>query len=98
MQSTEYTSGKVVHDNWESSYIPLNPTELKLIQTIREAKKIMEKGQKYLSIKLAGHDFVTAFPNPKKEKPNQPDFKGDGIAVWVKVFEGKEKPKSSDVL
>jgi len=43
----------------------------------------MENGEKYLSIKLAGHDYVKAFPNKDKTAPNQPDFKGDGVAVWV---------------
>ena len=47
----------------------------------------MKEGEKYLSIKLAGHEFVTAFPN-QKTKPEQPDFKGDGIAVWVKEKRG----------
>lgn len=43
----------------------------------------MKEGEKYLSVKLVGHEFVTAFPN-QKTKPEQPDFKGDGVAVWVK--------------
>jgi len=43
----------------------------------------MKEGEKYLSVKLVGHEFVAAFPN-QKTKPEQPDFKGDGIAVWVK--------------
>jgi hypothetical protein len=38
--------------------------------------------EKYLSIKLAGHDYVTAWKN-KDKKGSQPDFKGDGVAVWI---------------
>lgn len=39
--------------------------------------------EKYLDIKLAGHEFVRAFLN-KEKTGKQPDFKGDGIAVWVR--------------
>jgi len=46
---------------------------------------------KYLDIKLTGHDFIRAFENEKKEKPQQPDYKGDGVAVWVR--KSKEKPE-----
>lgn len=44
----------------------------------------LEVGEKYLSIKLAGHDFVTAFKN-KDKKGNEPDYKGDGVAVWIRA-------------
>jgi len=30
----------------------------------------LKPGDKYLSIKLVGHDFVTAFPNEKQQKIN----------------------------
>jgi hypothetical protein len=53
--------------------------------------------KKYLSIKLAGHNFVAAFKNEKKEK-NQPDFKGDGVAVWIQEYdETKKKPQETKV-
>jgi hypothetical protein len=39
-------------------------------------------GDKYLVVQLAGHISVSAFKN-KNKKGNQPDFKGDGVAVWV---------------
>ncbi len=42
--------------------------------------------KKYLSIKIAGHDYVTAWENSEKEG-NQPDFKGDGVAVWVREYD-----------
>ena len=45
---------------------------------------------KYLDIKLAGHDFVRAFTNEKKTDAKQPDYKGDGIAVWVRESKNKE--------
>lgn len=44
--------------------------------------KKLEVGEKYLSIKLAGHDFVKAFRH-EKQSSKEPDFKGDGVAVWV---------------
>lgn len=51
----------------------------------------MNVGEKYLSIKLAGHDFVVAFPNKESGKGNNlPDFKGDGVAVWVRTKKEKE--------
>ena len=50
----------------------------------------MEVGEEYLQVKIVGHDFITAFPNKEKSKANQPDFKADGIAVWVKAKKAKE--------
>lgn len=49
----------------------------------------MEDGEEYLSIKMVGHESVSAFPN-KEKKGNQPDFKGDGIAIW-KHKKGEKK-------
>jgi hypothetical protein len=40
-------------------------------------------GKKRLSIKIVGHDWITAFVNDKKTATNHPDYKGDGVAVWV---------------
>jgi len=51
----------------------------------------MEKGEKYIDIKLVGHEFIRAFPN-KKTNDKQPDFKADGIAIWVR--EVKEKTEN----
>ena len=47
--------------------------------------------EKYLSIKLVGHDFVKVFKNKNKTQPNQPDYSSDGVAVWVREYD--EKPK-----
>jgi hypothetical protein len=46
---------------------------------------------KKLHIKLAGHEFVYADENPNKAG-KQPDYKGDGVAVWVREKK-EEKPK-----
>lgn len=60
----------------------------------KKSKKL-EVGEKYLSIKLVGHDYVKAFPNKDKENSNEPDFKGDGIAVWIQE---KQAPKEEKEL
>lgn len=58
--------------------------------------KKLEEGEKYLSVKLAGHEYVAAFPNKNKKTDKEPDFKGDGIAVWVRI---KKNPETkSEVL
>ena len=44
---------------------------------------------KCLSIQLAGHEFVKAFPNKEKTMDKHPDWKGDGVAVWEHEFEEK---------
>jgi len=53
------------------------------------AKKL-KPGEKYLSVKIVGHDYIPAFKNKDKQKDNEPDFKGDGIAIWVRK---KQEPK-----
>jgi hypothetical protein len=61
----------------------------------------LEAGEQYLSIKLAGHDFVVAFKNKDKGKVEQPDFKGDGDAVWVRKKtspQKEEKVTAGDLL
>lgn len=51
---------------------------------------------KYLSIKTVGHDYVKAWKNKdKKPDSNEPDFKGDGVAVWVFEYEDKKKEENS---
>jgi len=54
----------------------------------------MEAGEKYLDIKLVGHDWIRAFPNKNKKKPEHPDFKADGVGVWVRVVKPKAKPEN----
>lgn len=54
----------------------------------------LEIGEKYLSISLLGTIKLAAFKNRNKKKPEDPDFLGNGIAIWVakkrKDNEGKE--------
>jgi len=51
----------------------------------------LKPGEKYLSIKLTGHDYVVAFRNRAKQKSNEPDYKGDGVAVWIRE---KKEPQT----
>jgi hypothetical protein len=57
------------------------------------------ENEKYLSIKIAGHNYINAFKN-KDKTGNQPDYKGDGVAVWISDRKPKEqtKPKEETVL
>lgn len=45
----------------------------------------MKAGEKYLTVHLLnGSIKLAAFPNAAiKDNPNAPQFKGDGIAVWI---------------
>lgn len=44
----------------------------------------MAETKKYLRVVILGNIGVNCFKNEKKTKDNkQPDFKGDGIAVWI---------------
>lgn len=52
----------------------------------------MKAGEKYLDIKIVGHDYIRAFPNENKKEPKHPDFKGDGVAVWVREKK-EDKPE-----
>jgi len=51
-----------------------------------------QEEEKYLSVKLVGHNPINVFLNKEKTKENQPDFKADGIAVWV----NQKKPKAEE--
>ena len=52
----------------------------------------MEIGEKYLTVTILGNIRLNAFPNKedKARNPKAPDFKGEGIAVWVNK---KQAPK-----
>lgn len=57
----------------------------------------MKDGEKYLSIKLVGHDVVKAFRNPDAGKSDKhPTFKGDGVAVWVNTYHAPEPEHKKD--
>jgi hypothetical protein len=59
-------------------------------------KRELAVGEKYLHIKIVGHDYVAAFKNKdKKAGSKEPDYKGDGVAVWIS--EKKEKQAKQPV-
>lgn len=41
------------------------------------------KNKRYAKIVVVGHDAVYADENEKKENGSHPDFRGDGVAVWI---------------
>lgn len=64
----------------------------KKFNKVERGYKIMElkEGEKYLSISLFGGEIkLAAFPNKKKAKETDPDFLGNGIAVWVSEKKAK---------
>ena len=52
--------------------------------------KTLAVGEKYLSISLLGQIKLAAFPNKDKKSDKEPDFTGNGIAVWV----NEKKPQT----
>ena len=44
---------------------------------------------KYLNICIDGRSPIKAYENSQKKSEKHPDFKGDGVAVWVN--EGRQK-------
>lgn len=51
--------------------------------------------EKYLRIKMIGHEYINAYLNIDKKSDKHPDFKGPGVAVWIKEVREKEKPKEA---
>ncbi len=54
-------------------------------------------GTKYLSIAILGQIKVAAFKNEKKKTATDPDYIGNGIAVWVNEKQ-PEKQQQADPL
>jgi len=52
---------------------------------------------KYLDIKITGHEFIRAFENAGKKEAKHPDYKGDGVAVWVRQSKPKETPQPQPI-
>ena len=52
--------------------------------------KTLQVGEKYLSISVLGQIKLAAFPNKTKKSDKEPDFTGNGIAIWV----NEKKPTS----
>lgn len=63
--------------------------ETKTQECFNDCKEVDTK-MKCLSIQLVGHEFVRAFPNKEKTLDKHPDYKGDGVAVWIREFKEKD--------
>jgi len=58
----------------------------------------LEVGEKYLSIHLFGGEVkLSAFPVKEKNKGTEPDFRGNGVAVWVNTKK-EGQPKQESIL
>lgn len=61
--------------------------------------KPLEIGEKYLSIQILGGLNVACFKNKNKTEDKHPDYKGDGIAIWIREKKAPEqKPIEEKVL
>lgn len=47
--------------------------------------KKLEIGEKYLSLSILGSINTALFKNKDKKKETDPDFIGNGVAVWIKT-------------
>jgi hypothetical protein len=58
----------------------------------------LETGEKYLSVVIMqGAIRLVAFPNKNRKKETEPNFKGDGIAVWISTKKAQQ-PKVTEEL
>lgn len=62
-------------------------------------KKELAVGEKYLTIKIVGHEPIVAFKNKEREG-NQPHYRNQGVGVWIstKKEPKKEEPQELDDL
>lgn len=51
----------------------------------------LEVGEKYLSIKIIGHDYINVFKNKNKKSEKEPDFVTSGVGVWVRKKKSQEE-------
>ena len=56
----------------------------------------LELGEKYLSIAILNSIKIAAFKNKDKKNPKEPDYKGNGVAVWVNTKQAK--PEVEEVI
>ena len=53
--------------------------------------------ENYLRIRVEGKEgYLKAFLNANKEKGSEPDYKGEGVAVWVNQMEAEQQPASQE--
>lgn len=60
--------------------------------------KMVDEKKIYLRIKMDGQEtYLKAFPNDWKEKESDPDYKGDGVLVWLNDMKPKQAEQSKPV-
>ena len=57
----------------------------------------LKEGDNYLSIKILNSLTVKAFKVTERPNENYPNYKGDGVAVWINEYKEGFKP-ASDVV
>jgi len=91
-----------LHTYKHTSLIKKNRKYLKQKFEEMEKKKMerkeLEVGEEYLSVKLSGHNIVAAFKNKDKTQSNQPDYKGDGIAIWIQKKRGPKVVSPTQIV
>jgi len=55
-----------------------------------EAQAKLEVGEKYLSISVLGQIKLAAFKNKNKKDAKEPDYSGNGVAVWINEKKAKQ--------
>lgn len=55
--------------------------------------KTLEPGEKYLYVSILGNLSLRAYKNKDKKSNKEPDFKGEGIAIWINK---KKKPEEQE--
>lgn len=58
----------------------------------------LDVGEKYLSISILGSINTAVFKNKDKKKDTDPDFTGNGVAVWIKEKKAKTEKISHEGL
>lgn len=54
-------------------------------------QQTLKAGEKYLSISILGQLKLVAFKNQNKNSPKDPDYTGNGIAIWINEKKAKEE-------
>jgi len=52
----------------------------------------LKNGDKYLTVKILNNITLKAFKVEDRETNKYPHYKGDGIAVWINIYEEDFKP------
>lgn len=53
----------------------------------------LKVGERYLNVCILGQVYVAVFPNKAKTKPEEPDYIGNGVSIWIKE---KQPPKEQE--